>query len=78
MNAILSEHGRVTIPKAIREKLGLLPGAVLEFDAVEGQLVARKKLAHDVFKKWRGRGKLPKRMTVETYLNRARDAHGHR
>jgi hypothetical protein len=37
-----------------------------------------KKLAHDVFKKWRGRGKLPKGMTVESYLKRARDAHGHR
>ena len=78
MNAILSEKGQITIPKAIREKLGLLPGAVLEFDAIKGQLVARKKLAHDVFKKWRGRGKLPKGMTVETYLKRARDAHGHR
>lgn len=78
MNAILSEKGQITIPKAIREKLGLLPGAVLEFDAIKGQLVARKKLSHDVFKKWRGRGKLPKGMTVETYLNRARDAHGRR
>ena len=78
MNAILSEKGQITIPKAIREKLGLLPGAVLEFDAIKGQLVARKKLAHDVFKKWRGRGRLPKGMTVETYLKRARDAHGHR
>ena len=76
MDAILSEKGQITIPKAIREKLGLLPGVVLEFDAIKGQLVARKKISHDVFKKWRGRGKLPKKMTVETYLKRARDAHG--
>jgi antitoxin PrlF len=76
MNAILSKKGRITIPKAIREKLGLLPGAVLEFEAIKDQLVARKKVSHDVFKKWRGRGKLPKGMTVETYLKRTRDAHG--
>jgi antitoxin PrlF len=75
MNAILSEKGQITIPKAIREKLGLLPGSVLEFDAIKGQLVGRKKLSHDVFKKWRGRGKLPKGMTVDAYLKRTRDAH---
>lgn len=78
MNAILSEKGQITIPKAIRVKLGLLPGAVLEFDAINGQLVARKRPSHDVFKKWRGAGKFPKRMTVDTYLKQARDAHGHR
>ena len=72
MNAVLSEKGQITIPKAIRQKLGLLPGTVLEFDAVKGQLVGRKKLVHDIFKKWRGRGKLPKGMSVDDYLKRAR------
>lgn len=76
MTATLSAKGQITVPKAIREKLGLLPGAVLQFDAVNGQLVARKKLSQDVFKKWRGRGKLPGKMTVDVYLKRARDAHG--
>ena len=78
MNAILSEKGQITIPKAIRDKLGLVPGVVLEFDAIKGQLIARKKLSHDVFKKWRGGGKLPKGMTVDSYLKRTRDAHGSR
>ncbi len=78
MTARLSEKGQITIPNAIRDKLGLLPGAVLEFDAVKGQLIARKKLSQDVFKKWRGRGKLPKGMTVDTYLKQARDAHSRR
>ena len=75
MNAVLSEKGQITIPKAIREKLGLLPGAVLDFDAVNGRLVGRKRIEDDVFKKWRGRGRLPKSMSVEAYLKRARDAH---
>ena len=74
MNAVLSQKGQVTIPKALRIKLGLLPGAVLEFNAINGKLVARKKVAQDVFKKWRGRGRLPNAMTVTKYLDRARDA----
>ena len=74
MTAVLSEKGQITIPKALREKLGLLPGAVLEFDAVQGKLVAQKKVPEDVFKKWRGRGRLPRAMTVAAYLKRSRDA----
>ena len=76
MTAVLSEKGQITIPKTVRDKLGLLPGVVLEFDAVNGKLVARKKVARDVFKKWRGKGNLPKGMSVDSYLKRARDAHG--
>jgi antitoxin PrlF len=75
MTAILSEKGQITIPKSVREKLGLLPGAVLEFQALNGKLVASKKVAHDVFTKWRGRGNLPKNLSVDAYLKRTRDAH---
>ncbi len=78
MNAVLSEKGQITIPKPLRVKLGLLPGAVLEFDAVNGKLVARKKVEEDPFTKWRGRGHLPKKMTVDAYLRKVRDAHGGR
>jgi AbrB family looped-hinge helix DNA binding protein len=78
MNAVLSEKGQITIPKPLRDKLGLLPGAVLEFGAVNGKLVARKQVAQDVFKKWRGHGRLPKKITVDAYLKKARDAHGRR
>ena len=76
MNTVLSEKGQVTIPKPVREKLGLLPGAVLEFAAENGKLVGRKKVSHDVFKKWRGRGSLPKGLSVDDYLRLTRDAHG--
>jgi antitoxin PrlF len=73
MNSVVSEKGQITIPKAIRQKLGLSPGTIIEFDAIKGQLVGRKKLMRDVFKKWRGRGKLPKEMSVDDYLRRARE-----
>jgi len=42
MNATVSEKGQVTIPKKMREKLGLKPGQVLEFEAKGGMLIARK------------------------------------
>jgi AbrB family looped-hinge helix DNA binding protein len=76
MNAVLSEKGQITIPKAVREKLGLLPGVVLEFAAENGRLVGRKKVSEDAFKKWRGRGRLPKDLSVDDYLRLTRDAHG--
>jgi antitoxin PrlF len=75
MTAVLSEKGQITIPKPVRDKLGLLPGAVLEFQAVNGKLVASKKVDHDVFTKWRGKGTLPRDFSVDSYLKRTRDAH---
>jgi len=42
MKATLSEKGQVTIPKALRDRLGLRPGQVLEFEAQGGTLVAKK------------------------------------
>lgn len=78
MKSIVSEKGQVTIPKPVREQLGLRPGAVLEFEALNGQLVGRKQLEGDPISKWRGRGRLPGRMTVDAYLGDARGAHGSR
>ncbi|MHB1591122.1 MAG: AbrB/MazE/SpoVT family DNA-binding domain-containing protein, partial [Sulfuricella sp.] len=43
IKATIAERGQVTIPKALRDKLGLTPGTVLDFDAQNGYLVARKK-----------------------------------
>ncbi len=42
MKAKVAERGQVTIPKALRKKLGLTPGTVLEFEADDGRLVAVK------------------------------------
>jgi len=76
MTSAVSEKGQVTIPKRVRDQLGLRPGTALTFSAVGGKLVASKAAeAGDVFKKWRGRGHLPGRMSVDTYLAKARDGH---
>jgi AbrB family looped-hinge helix DNA binding protein len=42
MKAKVAERGQVTIPKALRKKLGLAPGTVLEFEAKDGRLIAVK------------------------------------
>jgi antitoxin PrlF len=43
MKSTVSEKGQVTIPKALRDKLGLRAGQVLEFEARGGALVGRKR-----------------------------------
>jgi antitoxin PrlF len=72
MKAIVSEKGQVTIPKAVRVKLGIKPGTVLDFTAEEGRLVAAKEQADDVFSRWRGKGHLPGGLTVDEYLAEVR------
>ncbi len=68
MKSIISEKGQVTIPKAIRDRLGLRAGTVMDFRAEHGALIGVKDLAEDVFKKWCGRGKLAGKQSVDDYL----------
>jgi len=47
MKAKVAERGRVTIPKELRERLGLKTGTVLEFSEEHGRLIAVKASAGD-------------------------------
>ena len=42
MRAKVAERGQVTIPKALRTKLGLAPGTVLDFAVEDGRLIGVK------------------------------------
>ena len=42
MKAVVAERGQVTIPKPLRDRLGIRPGTALEFTAKDGTLLARK------------------------------------
>ncbi|MCH8473624.1 MAG: AbrB/MazE/SpoVT family DNA-binding domain-containing protein [Opitutales bacterium] len=75
MNAIVSEKGQVTIPKDLRDKLGLRAGSILRFSDENGILQARKFQKEDPMRKWRGRGKIPGGLSVDDYLKQCRDAH---
>lgn len=49
MKAVVSEKGQVTIPKALRKRLAIQPGQVLEFAEENGRLVATKASASSPF-----------------------------
>jgi AbrB family looped-hinge helix DNA binding protein len=42
MKAIVADRGQVTIPKALRMRLGIRPKTVLDFREENGMLVAQK------------------------------------
>ncbi|MCX6969889.1 MAG: AbrB/MazE/SpoVT family DNA-binding domain-containing protein [Verrucomicrobia bacterium] len=44
---MLSEKGQVTIPKLIRDGMGLVPGSVLDFAEDNGRIIVRKALAEN-------------------------------
>jgi AbrB family looped-hinge helix DNA binding protein len=47
MKATVSEKGQVTIPKALRDRLGIRPGAILDMREEAGRLVATKQSTED-------------------------------
>ena len=47
MKTIVSEKGQVTLPKRLRDRLGIKPGQVLDFSEEQGKLVARKQTVRD-------------------------------
>lgn len=70
MKTTVSEKGQITIPKAVRTKLGLRPGTVLELEADRGRLVGRKAGGRDVIDELYG--SLPMDESVDDYLERTR------
>lgn len=57
----VTSKGQITLPKEIRDALGIGPGSEIEFALEPGCAVIRKRIAPETFERWRGylRGKLP-------------------
>ncbi len=55
ITAKVTSKGQVTIPKRVREKLGVQPGEAVGFEEKNGVLVVTKVLAKSPFDKWMGR-----------------------
>ena len=73
MTTVVSEKGQITIPKAVRDRLGIRPGTILDVESKDGKLIAVKMQTEDVFSKWRGKGRLPVGSTVDEYLSWIRE-----
>ncbi|MBN1962901.1 MAG: AbrB/MazE/SpoVT family DNA-binding domain-containing protein [Deltaproteobacteria bacterium] len=78
MSFVISIKGQVTIPKSVRDQLGLVPGSQIEFYAEHGKLIGVKTIAAQKVRKWRGRGQLPSSADVDNYLDQVRGADAHR
>ena len=82
MPTLLTRKGQVTIPKQIRDELGLLPGALVEFSVnAAGEVVLRRagpdqnvgRAPQDCFDTVRGRADVPWRTDELMRLLRAED-----
>ncbi len=51
----ITSKGQVTIPKEIRDKLGILPGEDLAFEEKNGIFYIKKSYKKSPFDKWIGR-----------------------
>lgn len=57
MDATVAERGQITLPKAVRDALGLVKGTKLKVELIEGRIVLRKDVG-DALARVRGRYKL--------------------
>lgn len=55
ITARVTSKGQVTIPKEVREKLGVRPGENIGFEERGGMLVITKVVVKSPFDKWVGR-----------------------
>ncbi len=75
MEATVAERGQITLPKAVRDALGLVKGTKLKVELEGGRIVLRKDV-DDALSRMRGRLKLPQGVTPDDLLRdlRGRDA----
>jgi antitoxin PrlF len=55
ITARVTSKGQITIPKEIREKLGIRVGEELGFEEENGRLVIKKAFTRSPFDKWMGK-----------------------
>jgi antitoxin PrlF len=52
--ATVTRKGQVTLPRAVRDALGIGPGGEVEFELQADGVLLRKKAPQESFARWRG------------------------
>ena len=71
MEVTVAERGQITLPKAVRDALGLVKGTTLKVELEGGRIVLRKSV-DDAISRARGRFKLPKAVTTDDVMRELR------
>jgi AbrB family looped-hinge helix DNA binding protein len=71
MDATVAERGQITLPKAVRDALGLTKGTKLKVEIEGGKIVLRKDVG-EALRKLRGRIKLPPGVSTDDIMRELR------
>ena len=71
MDATVAERGQITLPKAVRDALGLTKGTLLKVELDGGRIILRKNV-DDALSRLRVRFKLPDGMTSDDIMRELR------
>ena len=71
MEATVAERGQITLPKAVRDALGLTKGSKLRVELIDGRIVMRKDV-DDAISRARGVLKLPSGVTTDDIMRELR------
>ena len=71
MEAVVAERGQITLPKAVRDALGLTKGMVLKVELDGGRIVLRKDVS-DALSRVRGRFPMPEGTTTDDIMRELR------
>lgn len=71
MEATVAERGQITLPKAVRDALGLVKGSTLKVELEGGKIILRKNV-DDAISRARGRFKLPTGVTTDDIMRELR------
>ena len=71
MDATVAERGQITLPKAVRDALGLTKGTQLTVELDGGRIILRKNVG-DAIARLRGRFKLPPGVTSDDIMRELR------
>jgi len=71
MEATVAERGQITLPKAVRDALGLIKGSQLKVE-LDGNRIILRKNVDDAVSRARGRFKLPGGVTTDQVMREVR------